>query len=169
MMAFQPGRDIDQQRKAGRMRFRKAVFAEAEDLPVEGIGEFGGVAVALHALLELVLELLEAAAAPPGSHRAAQAIGFAGRESGRDYGELHDLLLEDRHAQGSLENAPDLAARVLNRFLLLAAPQVRMHHAALDWTRPHDRYLDDKVVEARRPEARQHAHLGPRLDLEHAK
>ena len=42
-----------------------------------------------------------------------------------------------------------------------------MHHVALDRAGPHDRHLHDEVVEARRPEPRQHVHLRPALDLEH--
>ena len=48
------------------------------------------------------------------------------------------------------------------------APQVRMHHPSLDRPRAHDRHLDDEVVEAPRPEARQHRHLRAALDLEDA-
>ena len=43
-----------------------------------------------------------------------------------------------------------------------------MDHVALDRTRPDDRDLDHQVVEAARLEARQHVHLRPALDLEHA-
>jgi error-prone DNA polymerase len=50
----------------------------------------------------------------------------------------------------------------------LTPAQVRMHHVALDRAGAHDGDLDHKVVEAGRLEARQHGHLRPRLDLEHA-
>ena len=43
-----------------------------------------------------------------------------------------------------------------------------MHHVALDRPRPHDRDLDDEIVEFLRLEARQHRHLRAALDLEHA-
>ena len=43
-----------------------------------------------------------------------------------------------------------------------------MHHVALDRPRADDRHLHDEVVEARWPEPRQHVHLRPALDLEHA-
>src|SRR5437764_492495 len=46
--------------------------------------------------------------------------------------------------------------------------QVRMDHAALDGTRPHDRHLDHQVVENLRLQPRQHGHLRTALDLEHA-
>ena len=43
-----------------------------------------------------------------------------------------------------------------------------MHHVALDRARAHDRHLDDEIVEVARLQARQHVHLRPALDLEHA-
>ena len=43
-----------------------------------------------------------------------------------------------------------------------------MDHVALDRAGPHDRHLDDEVVELLGPKARQHGHLGPALDLEDA-
>ena len=43
-----------------------------------------------------------------------------------------------------------------------------MHHAALDGTGPHDRHLDDEVVVGAWLQPRQHRHLRPAFDLEHA-
>ena len=44
-MSFDPGRDIDQQRETGRMRFGEAVFAEALDLFEQAVGESREVAI----------------------------------------------------------------------------------------------------------------------------
>ena len=41
-----------------------------------------------------------------------------------------------------------------------------MHHVALDGTGPHDRHLDDEIIERRRLQPRQHRHLRAALDLE---
>ena len=43
-----------------------------------------------------------------------------------------------------------------------------MHHVALDRARPHDRHLDDEIVEFLRLQPRQHGHLRAALDLEDA-
>jgi hypothetical protein len=43
-----------------------------------------------------------------------------------------------------------------------------MHHAALNGPGPHDRHLDHQVFVTARLQARQHRHLRPALDLEHA-
>ena len=56
----------------------------------------------------------------------------------------------------------------VDRFFAVPPAKVRMHHAALDRTRPHDRHLDHEIVEAARPEPRQHRHLRAALDLEDA-
>ena len=58
--------------------------------------------------------------------------------------------------------------RVVDFLEALPAAQIRMHHAALDRSRPHDRDLHDQIVERHRAQARQHRHLRTRFDLEHA-
>ena len=69
--AFDPGRDIDEQRKARGMAFRKAVSAEPLDL-VEAAGrEVACVAVRHHAGDEFVAEQVDLAVALEGRHRAA--------------------------------------------------------------------------------------------------
>ena len=49
----------------------------------------------------------------------------------------------------------------------LLALDVRVHSAALDRSRPHDRNLDRDVLQRLRPGPAQRGHLGPALDLEH--
>ena len=43
-----------------------------------------------------------------------------------------------------------------------------MHHATLDRAGSHNRHFDHEIVKTARLQARQHAHLGAALDLEHA-
>src|SRR5579862_9878736 len=43
-----------------------------------------------------------------------------------------------------------------------------MDHLSLNWPWPNDRDLDYQVIELFRLQARQHAHLGPALNLEDA-
>ena len=61
MLAFHPGRGIGDQREGGRMAFRKAVAAEALELPEGLLGEFPLIAVGDHAGDQLVPELRDAA------------------------------------------------------------------------------------------------------------
>ena len=51
---------------------------------------------------------LESAAPPPRRHRPAQLVRFARREAGRHDGQLHRLLLKDRHAERVFEHLPAL-------------------------------------------------------------
>ena len=150
------------------MRFGKAVFAEAQDLLVDLPRELLIVAVVAHAFDQSLLERLETALVFPRRHRAAQPIGLSRSEIRRDDCELHHLLLEDRHAERALQDAPHCIARIGDRLELLPAAQIRMHHSPLDRTGADDRDLDHQVVVILRLHPRQHRHLRARLDLEHA-
>ena len=180
VVAFDPGRDIDQDRKARGVAFRKAVFAEALDLLEAARGEFALVAAIAHAIDEFLLEPLDGADALERRHRAPQPVGFLRLELRRDDGEPHRLLLEQRNTQGLLEHALQLVlvamlgrwrgivrldALIAQRF---ASAQIGMHHLSLDRSRPHDRDLDHEIVEFLRAQPRQHRHLRPAFDLEHA-
>ena len=93
-----------------------------------------------------------------GGHGAAQPVGLVGREFRRGDGDLHRLFLEQRHAERSFEHLFQFvggAVRRMRRGIMLlvdavAAAQIGMHHVALDRPRPHDRDLDDEIVEAAR-------------------
>ena len=57
---------------------------------------------------------------------------------------------------------------IVDLLVAVAAPQIGMHHVALDRAGPHDRHLDDEIVEFARPQTRQHVHLRAAFHLEHA-
>ena len=103
-------------------------------------------------------------------------LASLGRELRRVDRDLHRLLLEDRHAQRPPEDPLQLVGRAMlgvgagegHRLLALPALEIGMDHVALDRPRPDDRHLDHQIVEAARLEPRQHVHLRPALDLEHA-
>ena len=166
-MALEPGADVDQLGKAGGVALGKAVFAKADDLAEDGFSVLGRVALGLHALHQQVVKLVHAAAALPGGHGAAQGVGLVGAEIGRQHGDLHHLLLEDGHAQRTRQRRRQGGGKV-DRLQPLATAQVGVDHAALDWPGANDGDLDHQVIKATRAQARQHAHLGPALDLEHA-
>jgi len=129
-MAFEPGRYINEQRKARRVRFRKSVFAKTlylvEYLPCETFA----ITALRHAMYQPVFERSETAAAAPCGHRPAQLIRFAGTEPGRHNGKLHDLFLEDRHTQCARQYVLDVRAGISYRFLAIAALQIGMNHIA---------------------------------------
>ncbi len=81
--------------------------------------------------------------------------------------ELHELFLEQRHAERLLQARLRQRMDVGDLLLAVAAPQVGMHRTALDRAGPDERDLDHEVVETTRPQARQRRHLRPALHLEH--
>src|SRR5690606_5724923 len=109
------------------MRFREAVFAETLQLAVDLPRELLAVAVGAHAIDELALELLHAAALAPCRHRAAQLVGLARREARRDHGNLHGLFLEDGHAQRALQHRADGFAGIIHLLHGGTPAAVRMH------------------------------------------
>ena len=168
MPALQPAAGIGDQREGGGVALGKAVAAEALQLREGALGEGGLVAARHHAADQLVAERADPAGELEGGHGAAQLVGLAGGEAGAFDGDPHRLLLEQRHAEGLAEHLLQFGLRILDRLLALAPPQIGMHHVALDRARPHDRDLDDQIVEGARLDARQHRHLRPALDLEGA-
>ena len=82
----------------------KTVFAKSFDLSVNGLGKLACVLPGEHAVDQLVAQMADTALAFPGRHRTPQLVGFAGRESGGDNGQLHHLLLKNRHAERAFEH-----------------------------------------------------------------
>ena len=176
VMAFQPGRDIDQMGEARGVALGEAIFAEALDLVEAALGELGRIAARRHAADHLLAKLVDGAAAAEGGHGAAQLVGLGAGELRRHHGKPHGLLLEQRHAHGLAEHLAKLVGGAmvgmrrgeLDRLLAAAAAQIRVDHVALDGAGAHDGDLDDEVVEAARLQPGQHVHLRPAFDLEHA-
>ena len=160
--ALDPGGGVDEEREARRVAFRKAVFAKALDLAEAALGEAPLVAARDHALDHLRLEQADGADAAEGRHGAAQLVGLARLEFRRHDGDLHRLLLEERHAErlcrarSSARPADRASGRGLGIVHLLdplPAAEIGMHHVALDRAGADDRHLDDEVVEGARAEA----------------
>ena len=100
------------------------------------------------------LKSLTSPYAREGRHGAAQSAGLHGGEFGSDHCDPHGLFLKQRNAQGSFENilqfilvAKPGSGEGMSTFSMpFLPPQIRMHHVALDRTRPDDRDLDDQVI-----------------------
>ncbi len=120
IVALEPARGIDEEREGGGVALGKAIFAEPLDLREAALGEILGIAVADHARDEFLGELGEPAIALPGGHGAAELVGLAGREAGADDGDLHRLLLEQRHAEGAAEHGLELGLGKDHLFLASA-------------------------------------------------
>ena len=166
------------------MALGEAVFPEPLDLVETVLGELGVIAARDHPPDHLLLEIADGAVVPEGGHGPAQAIGLLAGELGRDHGDLHRLLLEQGHAQGLAQHIGQfvriggrarhgeaIAARSVPRLMgppLQPPLQIGVHHLALDRAGPDDGDLHHQIVELHRPQARQHRHLRPALDLEDA-
>ena len=150
------------------MGLGKTIAAKALDLLEDLRREFLAVAPARHALEQALAMGLQPAMALPGRHGATQLVGLAGGVVGRHYRDLHHLLLEQRHPQGTHQHLLQCWRGIGHWFLFIAPAQVRVDHAALDRPGADDGHLDHQVVELLRLEPGQHRHLRPRLDLEHA-
>ena len=175
MVAFEPGRGIDQQREAGRVAFGEAVFAEALDLLEAALGEVRGRSRASPCRPTNVSRTCRSCRAPEGRHGATELVGLAGGEPGRRRWRSASPAPGTAARRGCLPSTLQFIGSMLGRrrgvdtvSSPVAAPQIGMHHAALDRAGAHDRHLDDEVVEASRPQPRQHRHLRPALDLEDA-
>ena len=166
LVALEPAADVDQERKAGSVALREAVFAKSLNLLKDLVGVVLRVAIGQHAANQPVVELAHAALALPGGHGTAQLVGLARAEVGGCHGDLHHLLLKNRHTQGALQGLFELGGRVSHGLRVGAGLQVGVHHAALNRPGPHDGHLDHQVVKTAGLEAREHAHLGSALDLE---
>ncbi len=148
VVAFDPGRGVDQEGEARRVALGKAVLAEALDLAEAALGELAPVAVRHHAVDQLVAKVGDGADPLEGRHGAAQLVGLGGREARRHDGDAHRLLLEQRHAERLAQHRLQLRwMRVVDLLDPLPAAQIGMHHVALDRSGPHDRDLDDEIVE----------------------
>ena len=150
------------------MAFRKTITGKSLQLLEDPFGEFLAVATFLHATHQALAVDFQVAMAAPGGHGTPQLIGLARSVAGSNDGQLHGLLLKERHPQRALEDFAQRLGRMDDRLQPLAAAQVRMHHVALDGTRPDDGHLNDQIVEAAGPQPRQHRHLGAGFDLEDA-
>src|SRR5215831_15300757 len=103
-----------------------------------------------------------------GGHGAAKLVCLSGCEARTFDCDAHRLLLEQRHAQRLAKHAFKLRLGIDDLLLALPASQIGMDHVALDRAWPHDRDLDDKIIEGAGLYARQHRHLGAAFDLEDA-
>ena len=104
IMAFEPGRRVDQNRETRGVAFGKAVFAEAFDLREARFGEVARHTRSPSCRDEFRFQRSDRADALERRHRAAQFVRLRRRKAGADDGDLHRLLLEQRHAERALEH-----------------------------------------------------------------
>ena len=150
------------------MALGEAEIGEALDLVHDVVGHLAGDATRGHAGEEPVAHRRHPGAGALGTHRLAEAVRLPRGEPGDVDRHLHELLLEQRHAERPLQALLEQRVRIGDRLLTVATAEVRMDRAALDRPGADERDLDHEVVEALGAEPRQGRHLGAALHLEHA-
>ena len=155
-MHAQPGRLVGEQAERGRVRLREAE-ARRSRAPARRPARRPrrstprSTAPSMKRSLVHQHRRLRALAA----HRAPQALGLAGAEAGERHRDLEHLVLEDDHAERLAQHRLERGVRVGHlvvgvRAQPLAPLYIRVHGAALDRPRPHERDLHREVVEASR-------------------
>ena len=167
IVSLEPTRNVNQFGKTSRVRLWKTILTKTADLPEHLPRKLFGQSSFFHPRMQLLAELFNDPGLSPLPHRSSQLIRFAGRKPGRHHGQLHRLLLENRHAQRSMQHLLNRLVGVYRFFFAIATSQKRMHHIALDWPRSNNRDFDHQVVPTTRPQPRQHAHLAAAFDLKH--
>src|SRR5690606_37452088 len=164
----QVGRRIHQQRKARCMRLGKAIIREGVYLVVDAQRRLLGYAVRSHPRNQLLTYGGHALARTLVPHCTTQRVRLTRGETRTRNGNLHPLLLEQRHAQRAAEYRLHARVRVGNCLHACTTAEIRMHHVSLNGARPYERHLHDEVVEAAWLQARQRVHLRTAFHLEHA-
>ncbi len=106
------------------MAFGKTIGAEALNLRKAARGEIAVVAFRGHALDHLRAERMDRADALEGRHGAAQLVGLRRREACANNGDLHRLLLKQRHAERLAEHGLQLFRWIGDGFKTLPAAQI---------------------------------------------
>ncbi len=157
------------------MAFGKSVFAKALDLVETVFREFLRITATDQIADHLLLEFMDGADMAERGHRAAQLVGFVGREFRSLDGDPHRLFLKQGNAEGFSEDGLKFVLVAIFRKGIFdvfrlhpPALQIGMHHLALDRPGTNDRDLDHQIIKRARLQARQHVHLGAALDLEYA-
>ena len=161
VVPLQPRARVDQVGEADRVRLGEPVVGEGQDLDVDVLGDGRTDAAFSHPVEQPVAQFLDSLGGPLGAHGLAQPVGLVGGEARAVDGQLHHLLLEQRHAERLAERRAHRLVRHLRVLQAVAAAQVGVDRAALDRARPDQRDLDDQVVELPRPQPGQAWPSGP--------
>ena len=168
MMPLDPGRGIDQQRETRGMTFGKAITAEPLDLGKAPRGKVILIAVGPHAIHETALKIADRAVFPERRQRPAQPIRLGRSKPRTDDGDLHRLLLKQRHPQSLAQHPTQIVRREGHHLLPVSPPQIGMHHVTLNRARSDDGDLNDQIVKRFWPHPGQKVHLRPAFHLKHS-
>ena len=167
VMVLDPATGVHQVGEGHRVALGEAVVGEGGQLLPDELDGVGRYAPAGGPGPEALVQGGHTLPAALGPHGLAQAVSLGGGEPGHVDGQLHQLLLEQRHPESPGQGVLTQWMQVGDRLAAVAAPYVWVHRPSLDGPGPDQGYLDHQVVEAAGPQPGQGGHLGPALDLEH--
>src|SRR6056300_1177348 len=121
MVTFQPAAYVNQQSKACCMGLGKAVFAKALNLCKDTFSKVAAVAAAEHAIDKFFLKRSKAATMSPGCHGSPKLVGLACCKTCSKNGQLHHLLLKNRHPKGALQGLLHRWTGVVHRLKALTS------------------------------------------------
>ena len=164
---LEPRARVDEVGERVRVRLREPEVRERLQLVEDLLPHLGPDPLGRHAGQQPRVQRLHLLGRPLRAHRAPQLVRLGTREVGDVDRHLHELLLEERHAERLGQRLLEQRMEVGDLLATLGALDVRVDRPALDRPRTDQRDLDDDVVERAGAQAGQRRHLGPRLDLEH--
>ena len=140
---------------------------ERLDPGIDRLGQLPGDPLGGHPGEQLLADPFDLLHPARRTHRPAQQIGLVAGAVAEHHRHLHQLLLEQRYAQGALQDRFQQRVRIADRLLAGGPAHIGMHRTALDRAGPDQGDLDDQVIEPARQQPGQGADLGPALHLEH--
>ena len=147
VVVLQPATGIDEVGERHGVALWEPVVGEGSQLLPDLLGHVGHHPPATRPVQEPMVEGLHPIVASLGSHGLAEAVSLGGREAGHVDGQLHELLLEQRDAQGLGEGVLTQGMQVGDRLTAIPSPDVGMHRPSLDGARPDQGDLHHQVVE----------------------
>ena len=163
---LEPGRGVDQIGEGEGVGLGETELGERPQLAVDRLRCGRVNAPGPHSGHELVTEGVHALKGSFGPHGLTQAVGLGGAEACGIDGDLHELLLEERHSQGLGQGWFEGVMQVGDLLAPQPAADVGVDGVTLDGAGTDEGDLDDDVVESLGAESGQGGHLGTRLDLE---
>ena len=163
---LEPGRGVDQVGEGEGVGLGEAELGERPQLAVDRLRSGRVDAPGPHSGYEFVTEGVHTLDGSFGPHGLTQAVCLGGAEPRGVDGDLHELLLEERHSQGLSQGGFEGVMQVGDLLAPQPAADVGVDGVALDGAGADEGDLDDDVVELLGAQPGQSGHLGTRLDLE---
>ena len=163
---LEPGRGVDQVGEGEGMGLGEAELGKRPQLAVDLLGGRLIDVAGSHARHEPVMEGIHTFKGSLGPHGLTQGVGLSGAEPGGIDGDLHELLLKERHTQGLGQGGFEGVVQISNLLTLQPAADVGVDGVALNGPWADEGDLDDDVVERLGTQTGQGGHLRARLDLE---